>query len=410
MDCNNFFVSCERLFRPDLIGKPVIVLSSNDGCAVSRSQEVKDLGIPMGIPHFEIKAECKREKISVFSSNFALYRDISGRVMTALKAEFDQCSVYSIDEAFFEVRETMTESEMAEIRTRIIQKTGIPVSIGVAKTKTLAKVANRIAKKGTGVCIMDESLYRETLVDLPCGSVWGIGRQTTALLTKHNISTVSHLLAQDPTFIKKTLGIVGERLTMELQGVPVYSLTEAVDEEQGSYTSTRSFGSPVTQKEVLLNALSHHIAHVARKLRKDACVASRLTIITRGSRYGDFSQRKGVESCVLESPTNDTHILLKQVVTLLDSLYDPEVPYKKAGVVLSGILPEGIATGTLFGDDKIVKKTAVLNKVMDEITNKFGSTILKMGTEGGKQTWQENSAHISKRYTTHWNEIPLVKA
>lgn len=428
MDCNNFFVSCERLFRPDLVGKPVLVLSSNDGCAVSRSQEVKDLGIPMGIPHFQIKDICKKEGITVFSSNFALYRDISLRVMNVLKSEFETCSVYSVDEAFFDVSEDMTESETAEIRDRIMQKTGIPVSIGVAETKTLAKVANGIAKKRNvrlrksnirkgegegmheGVCIMNETLYRDTVLELPCGSIWGIGRQTSALLSKHKIYTISSLLAQDNTFIKKNLGVGGERICMELRGVSAYAFSESNDEEQGSYMSTRSFGAPVRDKEILRSALSYHVTHVAKKLRTDGCIAGRITVMVRGSRYGIFSHREGSRSATLVEPTNSTIALIKEAVKLLDALYTEEIPYKKAGIVVSDIRPRINATVSLFKDKKTTETREKIDAVVDALTNRFGNDMVHSGLIYKTTHWKERRTYQSKEYTTKWSDIACVKA
>jgi DNA polymerase V len=410
MDCNNFFVSCERLFRPDLIGKPVIVLSSNDGCVVSRSQEVKDLGIPMGIPHFEIKDICKKERITVFSSNFALYRDISSRVMNALKEEFEHCNIYSIDEAFFEVDAQISESEMAKVRARIIQKTGIPVSIGIAETKTLAKAVNRIAKKGTGICILDDVLYKDVILELPCGSIWGIGRQTSAFLSRHKIYTISSLLKQDNAFIKKTLGLAGERICMELRGVRVYELDESGEDEQSSYMSTRSFGSSVHDKQVLLSALSYHVTQVTKKLRRDGCVAGRITVLVRGSRFGAFSHREGSQSVTLLEPTNSTLLLIKEASKLLDMLYAEEIPYKKAGVVVSDVRPIRNTSSTLFGDVVSKEKQAKIDATIDSLTSRFGSEIVHSGLIRQVSSWMEKRTYHSKEYTTKWNDIACVKA
>ena len=421
MDCNNFFVSCERLFRPDLAKRPVAVLSSNDGCIVARSQEVKDLGVPMGVPYFEIKDLCRKEKVTLFSSNFALYRDISARVMSALKAEFDTCEIYSVDEAFFTLPEGTTVEDLANVRARIIQKTGIPVSIGVAETKTLAKVANGIAKKRKsdgrltkstieGVFVLGEEEREECVRDISCGSVWGIGRQTSAFLTKSGIRTVSELLAQDRAFIRQALGVVGERLCMELSGVSVYKLGESAEGEQESYTSTRSFSKPVTDKLTLMSALGHHVAQVAEKLRHDGCVASKITIVARASRFGTFAHREGSMSAVLALPTNDTFTLTTEASRLLDILYDSEIPYKKAGVVASGIEPEGVATGSLFESDHHKEKTSRLNMVTDALNQKFGSGTVRHAVTLGDKKWKERKELKSPDYTTSWSEIARIKA
>ncbi len=410
MDCNNFFVSCERLFRPDLLGKPVAVLSSNDGCIIARSQEVKNLGVPMGIPYFEIQELCKKEKITLFSTNLTLYRDISIRVMNALREEFDVCEVYSVDEAFFEVTEALSVTELMDIRARIIQKTGIPVSIGIANTKTLAKVANGIAKKGIGVSVLTENEREMVIKDIPCGSIWGIGRQTSAFLTKAGIQTVGELLMLDSTYIRQSFGVVGERLCMELRGVSVYKIGDLVEDEQSSYTSSRSFGKPVMDKLVLMSALGHHIAHVAEKLRHDGCIASHITIVARASRFGSFSHREGGMSASLIVPTNDTFVLLHEASKLLDQLFDPEVPYKKAGVVLSGIQPEAMRTESLFTNPESEKKTSIINTITDALNNKFGSGTMRQAVTLGGEKWKERKNLKSPEYTTQWSEIACIKA
>lgn len=410
MDCNNFFVSCERLFRPDLMGKPVAVLSSNDGCIIARSQEVKDLGIGMGIPYFEIKELCKKEKITLFSTNLTLYRDISVRVMSALKEEFDSCEIYSVDEAFFDVPEGLDTEYFVEVRDRIIQKTGIPVSIGIAETKTLAKVANGIAKKGTGVYILRKEARENVVKNISCGSIWGIGRQTSAFLSQSGVQTVGELLIQDKAYIRQSLGVVGERLCLELSGVPMYALGESSEDEQGSYTSTRSFAESTSDKLVLMSALGHHIAHVAEKLRKDECVAATLTIVARASRFGTFSHREGSMSVILTMPTNDTFVLTREVSKLLDRLFDPEIPYKKAGVVVGGIQPIAMKTSSLFESQDEEKKTSKINDITDVLNHKFGSGTIRQAVTLGGEKWRERKSLKSPEYTTQWSEIASIKA
>lgn len=420
MDCNNFFVSCERLFRPDLKKRPVAVLSSNDGCVVARSQEVKDLGIPMGAPLFQVQKECKKHGIVLFSSNFQLYRDISARVMHALREECGNIDVYSIDEAFFEVGEEFSDEKIVEIRRNIMQKTGIPVSIGIAKTKTLAKVANSIAKKsnvrpltsnmGEGVCRMDEELWETVLKDISCGSVWGIGRQTSAFLTKVGIQTVGELLAQDATFIKSNLGVVGERLVLELKGIPASVLGDHEVGSQGSYTSSRSFGKVVTDKMTLMSALGHHVSHVAEKLRAHNVVASSVTIIAQGSRFGACAHREGTAHAVLETPTDDTFILTKEASQLLDIIYDPEIPYTKAGVVVGLIVPKRFQQKTLFSDGVTHERTHTLSVLSDSLNKRFGKGTIHQGVMLGKEKWQERTALKSPHYTTQWVDVANVKA
>lgn len=409
MDCNNFFVSCERLFRPDLRKKPVAVLSSNDGCIVARSQEVKDLGIPMGIPHFQVKNECIKHNITLFSSNFTLYRDISNRVMSALKAEFDMCEIYSIDEAFFDVPKHMSENDIIQIRARIMAKTGIPVSIGVAETKTIAKTASVFAKKSTGVCMWDKNDWKEFVGEVSCGSVWGIGRQTTKKLTELGILTVGDIISYDRAFFQQNFGVVGERLWFELSGTPVYFVgDDSVVTENQSISSTRSFSKELQNKMTLLSALSHHVTHVGEKLRSHHWVASKLTIIAAPSRFGDFAGRTVSASSTLEFPTSNTSELIKEAVQLLDSLYDKNVPYKKVGVTVSGIAPEATSTQTLFGTSEIERHN--LSKITDSINERFGSGTVRSGFMMGNEKWSEKKLRKSPEYTTRWNQIQMVKA
>ncbi len=410
MDCNNFFVSCERLFRPDLLGKPVAVLSSNDGCFVARSQEVKDLGIPMGIPYFQVKDMCVKHDITLFSSNFTLYRDISARVMQALKSEFSTCEVYSVDEAFFSIDPGVTEEELVQVRKRIMQKTGIPVSIGVASTKTLAKVANGIAKKGSGVYMLDDVRWEEIQGQVSCGSVWGIGRQTTAFLSKNGIYTVADLKRQDMSFIRKTLGVVGERLYLELSGVPVYRISDAVDGAQQSYASTRSFGKTVKDKMTLMSALGYHVAQVALKLRSDQMTTSQISIIIRGSRFGSYAGYEYSRTELLSTPTDDTALLTKEALRLLEDLYDPEIPYKKAGFIASRITPNDITQASLFDKEMLVQKKKGIDVVTDALNTKFGRGTVSLGIVFGTEKWQEKSQLKSPEYTTRWGDLVSVKA
>lgn len=427
VDCNNFFVSCERLFRPDLVGKPVAVLSSNDGCIVARSQEVKDMGIPMGAPFFQVRDMCKKEHVTLFSSNFALYRDISSRVMSALADECDAYEVYSIDEAFFEVPNSVSVHEIEVMRERIMKKTGIPVSIGVAPTMTLAKVAGSIAKKnknqekeeyratstdgrtwnGEGACILGMEEWREVSHTISCGSVWGIGRQTAPMLAQHGINTAYEYITKDRTWIRDVLGVTGERLHMELSGISVHRIGVDVDDLQESYMSTRSFPAPIKDKRVLMSALTYHTEHLAEKLRKDGCVARQVAIIVRASRFGDFAHRESTQQRVLVLPTNNTATLLKEVTSLLDALYDPTIPYKKAGVVVRGIEPELFMTDTLFSS---VSENKELDAVADALNERFGKGTLKHASALGSEKWHERTELKSPNYTTAWNEIATIKA
>ena len=410
MDCNNFFVSCERLFRPDLAKRPVAVLSSNDGCVVSRSQEVKDMGVPMGIPYFQLKDMYGNRDITLFSSNFSLYRDISSRVMRALKDEFSTCEIYSVDEAFFAVDGTYTEEELFRVRDRIMQKTGIPVSIGCAATKTLAKVASKQAKKSGGVCVLTPQAWCELAKEFSCGNVWGIGRQLSLALAKDKVLTAADFLALDRARVGKKLGVVGERLHMELGGISVFEVGEGGHHDQQSYMSTRSFGDVVEDKRVLMSAVAHHVAHIAEKLRADGVVAGRLSVIAHASRFGSFSHRQGTLSVDLPYPTHDTIMLTKEAARLLDALYTHGIPYKKAGVVASAIMPEGYVSGSLFKDVNDRDREGRIDSAADMINEKFGRGTVRLGVALGSTRWRERRQLISPEYTTKWTDIARVKA
>lgn len=410
MDCNNFFVSCERLFRPDLLRRPVMVLSSNDGCVVARSQEVKDLGILMGVPLFQVIDVCKEHNVVLFSSNFKLYRDISRRVMHALREEFARCEVYSIDEAFFEVSQEYVEEDIVAIRARIMQKTGIPVSIGIARTKTLAKIASSVAKKGGGVCYMNDLLCNNTLTQLSCGNVWGIGRQTSTKLTRMGVHTISDLLALDVSYIRSHFGVVGERLYMELKGVSVYPIDTRVGIPQESYTSTRSFGRSVRDMLTLKSALGYHIGHVAEKLREDGMVASTIVIEMNGSRFGTDAHPNGLVRTTLHTATDDTFILTREVSRMVEKIYNPKILYKKAGVTVRGIQPKACVPTSLFVEEIMTERTGVLSGLVDTLNTRFGKGAVRQAITLGADKWKEHQTYISPNYTTSWSEIPYIKA
>lgn len=409
MDCNNFFVSCERLFRPDLHKKPVAVLSSNDGCIVARSQEVKAMGVPMGIPYFKVKDLCEREKIVLFSSNFSLYRDISARVMRALKDEDLVCEIYSVDEAFFTLPDDANVRMITDLRSRIMQKTGIPISVGVARTKTLAKLANRVAKDGEGVSILREKDRSAFLETVTCGSVWGVGQQTAMKLEKQGISRVSDFLKLERTAIRSMLGVVGERLYLELSGTSVYKIGDDSHHTQESYTSSRSFGRATHDRAVLLSALLYHTERLAEKLRRDAAEAKAIYVSLRGSRHSTYSHRPGSARRTLMLPTNDTFVLIKVVAELLSEIYDPEIPYKKAGVTFGDIHPAR-AQASLFENAKSSRRdTAAVSTLLDDINATSGNAI-HVATTLYNPLWESKKALRSKAYTTRWAEIPSVKA
>ena len=409
MDCNNFFVSCERLFRPDLLKRPVAVLSSNDGCIVSRSQEVKDLGIPMGIPYFKVKDICKKEGVVLFSSNFTLYRDISTRVMETLTDLVGVCEVYSIDEAFFEVPDTISEAELRTLRNEVIARVGVPVSIGVGSTKTLAKQASAIGKKGEGVCILSSSLWSEVSKETTCASVWGVGRATSKALTELGVKTVADFLKLDRAFIRSKFGIGGERIFQELQGIPVYDLEGNSDVLRQSLTSSRSFSENTSILSDLESAVGYHVGELGTKLRERGLTASRMVIYIAPSRHGDFFLHSGVSEIQLPHPTNESAVLLKEALCGLRTVFNNEVPYKKAGVILSGLLPYAQTTGDLFAQKEEQGASTKLDQVVDALNARFGHRVVHSAIIQGSGP-RASVKLRSKEYTTLWKDIPTVQA
>jgi DNA polymerase V len=369
---------------------------------------VKELGVPMGVPYFQVKDVLTKADAVLFSSNFTLYRDVSSRVMETLQNEVGLIDVYSIDEAFFEIRDDVTQDEVFAIRKRVMKEVGVPVSIGVASTKTLAKQASVLAKKGEGVCILTPDLWEMHTKSALCGSVWGLGRQTVVKLREMGVTTVSEYLSLPLPILRQHFGVMGERIQDELKGQRVYELGAIVGSEiQQSIMSTRSFEKTTNEYEALESALGYHVTEVAEKLREKRLLASRITIMIMPSRHGDFFMRRGSIEMQLPTQSNETQSLLHSALLGLRQIYDKEVPYKKAGIVVSGLLPEQKNTRSLFesADDN----TQVLDKIADVINTKFGhgtlrsAVILKSGARG--------SAKLrSKEYTTNWRDIPTVTA
>lgn len=408
LDCNNFFVSCERLFRPDLLGRPVGVLSSNDGCIVARSQELKDLGVPMGEPYFKIRDLCRKEGVVLFSSNFTLYRDISSRVMHALREEVDDVDVYSIDEAFFTLRKEVTEAEVMKIRTNVMQKTGIPVSIGVAPTHTLAKHGSDLAKRGKGVHIFNEAEWHEQIKDIWCSSIWGVGRQSAETLRKGGINMVSDLLHAHPVHLRSLLGINGVRLQLELKGISAHE--GAARDLKQSIMSSRSFKKESKALSVIESAIGYHASSIAEELRSTGLLASKIRVSIRANRFGEWAEYSKAAEAVLEVPSAGTSTLLEVALTLARSLFVPGVPYKKVGVSVGGLIGEGVATGSLFIEHTPRLRAGTLDPLIDALNARFGRGTVRNAVIMNTDKWQPSSELRSAAYTTRWGEIPTVLA
>jgi DNA polymerase V len=325
--------------------------------------------------------------------------------MQTLAAEVGPCEVYSIDEAFFAVPDSVTEGELAAIRERIYRDVGLPVSIGVASTKTLAKQGSEIAKKGTGVCVMTPALFESAVASAPCSSVWGLGRQTSEKLRRMGVETVAEFLALDRAVVRAHFGVSGERIYSELSGTPAHSVGHTTDDLRQSLMSSRSFEKTTHDRADLESAVAYHVSELAEKLRERHLLASRMYVSLLTSRHGDYFLRGGSEEVVLEEPTAETSTLINKALRCVRGAYDPEVPYKKAGVVLSGLMPEAYASASLFGS----KETRAIDAVADLINVRFGHNTIRSAAI--RSAGPKTSAKLrSPQYTTRWGDIPTVRA
>lgn len=407
-DCNNFFVSCERIFRPDLWNKPVVVLSSNDGAVVARSEEVKKLGVPMGVPYFKARDIFMENKVAVFSSNFDLYRDISDRVMNTLRAEVEDMEQYSIDEAFFEMevkRPDVALKEMTRLRDLLYRNIGVPMSFGLAPTKTIAKYANGLEKRGSGISLVTKKRWLELRENVPLSELWGVGGAMSQRFREHSLLTVADLLAADPARVDKLFGVYGMRLRAELAGEKGKGGSEAIELPK-TIMSTRSFSKTTDRLAVIEEALAYHVGRAAAELREKQGVAGRLVVIVQTSRHGDFLLRGGGRESMLPSPTSDTTVLLKEAKRLARAIFESGVPYKKAGVVLGNILSRDFAQPRLFSD---TSDNSELMTAMDDINRRLGLDSVTIGRAKYKESWTNRHDHRSPRYTTSWNELRVVK-
>jgi len=415
VDCNNFFVSCERLFRPDLMGRPVVVLSNNDGCIVSRSNEAKALGLPMGAPIFKWKHIINRHNITLFSSNFSLYGDISARVMSVLSDCAPAMEIYSIDEAFLDVSDVPDKNHYGHtIKDRIAQWVGIPVSIGIASTKTLAKVANHYAKHDTtfnGVCsLTDQSLIDSYLSNVPIKDVWGIGRNYSKLLQKYGIDTALKLKNADDVWIKKKLTICGLKTVGELRGIPSIKFDDAPASRK-SICSSEMFGKSVTELSELKEALATYVARAAVKLRNQRLLAHTMTIILATSRFNEASSRYYNNlTQTLDYPTAYTPALITSANKALEKLYRRGYSYKKVYVILTGLIAEKSVQPEFFSPLYSGSAHENLMKALDHINNRWGAATLKSAGEGTQKSWKSFRTYRSGNTTTKWDQLPRVKA
>lgn len=415
IDCNNFFVSCERIFRPDLRKKPVAVLSNNDGCIVARSNEVKALGVPMGAPYFQVKELLGRENATVFSGNFSLYGDISKRIMTIIESNVDEIEIYSIDEAFgtLQVNEERSYEQAARIKRAIEIGTGVPVSVGIAHTKTLAKLAAEYAKKNPenkGIYVINESNRETLLKENDISEIWGIGGQTSMKLRAYGVTTAGAFTNSSDQWIRSTLGLGGLRTARELRGEKTL-IRETLVKAKKSILSSRSFGKKTSDRKDLEEAIATHITSAARKMRAQGCGAGFVSVFIRSARRGSARGTTSSGFQVLLSPTTDTLELIGCAHTLLSGLYKDTVTYEKAGVLLSNLIPtEHMPRASLFETLESTNREKLMETI-DSLEKKYGTNIVFSGATGitGKQEWLHKSRFSSEVFTTTWSSLPVVK-
>ncbi len=412
VDCNNFFVSCERVFAPHLENKAVVVLSNNDGCAIARSNEAKSLNIAMGEPFYKFKYLYEQKRLEVLSSNFQLYSNMSWRIMESLKTLCPLVEVYSVDEAFLGLQHlniTDYEEFGSNIKQKLRQWTGIPVSVGIASTKTLAKIASFLAKKSKGVYnLLDNPELDNILEQFPIENIWGIGKKLSISLKLLGIVNAKQLRDSDPQLIRKSFSIVVEKIVYELRGTSCLELT-TLHEDKKSITSSRSFGRPVTALEELEEALSNYINTACVKLRKQESRAKEICVFLSTNSYSTKQpQYKNSMTCPLPYPSSDTSEIILYGKRSLRQLYKPGYQYHKLGVILLDLQPSRIEQMQLFSKPNYSHSDKLM-KALDSINKNMGKNTVYLAGQGTERTWKMESQKRSPAFTTNWNELPVVK-
>lgn len=419
VDCNNFYASCEKLFDPTLKDRPVVVLSNNDGCVIARSREAKDLGIPMGAPWFKIQAEARRNGIVAFSSNYALYADMSNRVTDVLCHYSPNVEVYSIDESFLDIygfARRGYQAYGAAIRQRVADWLGLAVCVGIGPTKTLAKLANHCAKKGLagwdGVCDFTALSEREltALFDsIAVGEVWGVGRKLSAGLEAMGIESVRHLRESDPRTLRNRFSVVLERTILELRGVSCISLEEVVPERQQIMCS-RSFGTLIYTLAELEEAVASYTARAAEKLRDQDGLAGAIQVSVRTNVFKpDVPQYQRAVTVPLPEASCDTRVLTRWALQILKRIYRPGYGYHKAGITLMEIVPRANQQLGLFvpANEKKARDDRLMH-TLDAINARYGRGSLRLAAEGMEKPWRMRRERLSPLYTTEWAGLPRV--
>lgn len=416
VDCNNFYASCERLFRPDLQGKPIVVLSNNDGCVVARSLEAKQLGIKMAVPVYQVMDMIRAHNIAVFSSNYALYADISNRVMSTLEQMVPRVEVYSIDEAFLDLSRLDKCQDIAElateIRQRIQQWIGISVCVGIGPSKTLAKLANYAAKKypmTQGVVDLRTTERQRRLMALtPIDEVWGIGRKIAQRLKLMGIHTALQLADTPPKLIRDSFSVIVERTVHELNGIACNDIQQVVATKQ-QIVSSRSFGERITQFTAMQQAINDYTCRACEKLRAEGQLARTLSVFIRTSYFTEHQPKYSqVLTGNLAYPSDDTRDFIALAQRLLSRLWRDGYAYAKAGVMLGDFYAPGVFQLGLFDEVKPQPKSKELMKLLDSV-NHSGKAKIQFAGQGLNADWCMKRGQLSPRYTTQWTHIPTVK-
>lgn len=414
VDCNNFYASCERVFNPSLNGKPVAVLSNNDGCVIARSNEVKALGVPMGAPAFKYQPVFEKHNIHVFSSNYALYGDMSQRVMNTLSRFTPDVEVYSIDEAFLKFsgfQHFNLESYVRRIKATVDKNTGIPVSIGVAPTKALSKIANKIAKKfadrtGGVYVIQTEEQRLKALKWLDIDDVWGIGRQHANRLKAKNVFKAYDFTQLPDDWVRKQMSIVGLRLKKELEGKPTLDLEEVATKK--AIATTRSFDKQYSDYNIIRERVSSFAISCGEKLRRQHSHCQMIHVFLRTNKFRqDLAQYHRSTVVKTEYPTNSSIDLVKYAIRALDRLYKPEYQYKKAGVIVMELQPEDTEQLSLFSEKN--PKHHQLMQHIDHLNKSIGRHKVKFGSQDLGRVWKMRQERLSQRYSTTISESIVVK-
>lgn len=414
IDCNNFYASCERVFRPDLIGKPVVVLSNNDGCVIARSNEAKAVGVPMGAPAFEYESLFNQHQVQVFSANFALYGDMSNRVMDILSEYTPEMEIYSIDEAFLKFEGFKYFDLQAcglEMQKRVTKSTGIPISVGIAPTKSLAKIANKIAKKfaqqtQSVYAITDNEKRNKALKWTKVEDIWGVGRQHAKRLNAINVTNALEFAQLDKDWVQKHMSIVGLRLHQDLNGIPTLDLEEVQPKQ--NIATTRSFDKNFTTLDELKERVTTFAVSCAEKLRKQGSCCNAISVFVHTNRFrNDLPQY--ARSIVVQLPyaSNSNIELAKYANIALERIFKPGYHYKKAGVIVLDFTPENETQLNMFGNSN--PKHAAIMQTLDKLNAAYGRQKVKLAAQDLKRMWVMKQEKLSPRYTTNIKDVITVK-